>query len=126
MEGAVFAELAKEHSDCPSGQEGGDLGSFEKGQMVPEFSEAAFTQEIDSIGEIVKTDFGYHIIVVTDRVDAGVTPFAEVKEDIKGFLKMRAQDDLFQKYIESLRSKAKIEYAKGFEPKPETGIVPKM
>lgn len=61
-EGGDFAALAAEHSDCPSGQQGGDLGSFGRGQMVPEFDEAAFGMEVGATSDVVVTDFGYHLI----------------------------------------------------------------
>ncbi|MEW5726258.1 MAG: peptidylprolyl isomerase [Pseudomonadota bacterium] len=64
--GSDFAELAKRHSDCPSGQEGGDLGYFGRGQMVPEFEEAAFKLQPGQVSEVIETAFGYHIIQRTD------------------------------------------------------------
>ena len=60
--GGDFADAAKEHSDCPSGAQGGDLGTFGKGQMVPAFEEAAFGLEVDGLSGVIETDFGYHII----------------------------------------------------------------
>ncbi len=68
--GEDFAALAKEHSACPSGMRGGDLGEFGKGQMVKEFEVASFTQPIGEVGAPVKTQFGYHLIKVTSRDDA--------------------------------------------------------
>ena len=68
--GEDFAALAQEYSKCPSGQRGGDLGTFMKGQMVPEFEQAALTQEIGVVGAPVKTQFGYHLILVTERDEA--------------------------------------------------------
>lgn len=64
---AKFADLAKENSDCPSGQRGGDLDFFTHGQMVPEFDKAAFSLEKGKVSEPVLTSFGYHLIMVTDK-----------------------------------------------------------
>ncbi|OSQ35622.1 peptidylprolyl isomerase [Thalassospira mesophila] len=61
-DGADFAELAKANSDCPSGQQGGDLGTFGRGMMVPEFDQAAFNMEVGTVSDVVETDFGYHIL----------------------------------------------------------------
>lgn len=60
--GADFAKLAEDNSDCPSGRQGGALGQFAKGMMVPEFEAAAFDLDPGGISEIVETDFGYHLI----------------------------------------------------------------
>jgi len=65
--GSDFADVAREHSSCPSGKSGGDLGSFGKGQMVPEFEQACFEGEVNSVQGPIKTDFGYHIVQVTSR-----------------------------------------------------------
>lgn len=60
--GADFAEVARANSDCPSGQEGGDLGTFPRGAMVPEFEKAAFAMEPGQTSDVVETAFGYHLI----------------------------------------------------------------
>jgi peptidyl-prolyl cis-trans isomerase C len=66
-DGADFAKLASENSSCPSGQSGGDLGSFGPGQMVPEFDEVCFNGEVGMVHGPVKTQFGYHLLEVTQR-----------------------------------------------------------
>lgn len=65
--GASFVEMAKLHSECPSGQEGGDLGEFTPGQMVKEFDQVVFRDEIGKVHGPVKTQFGYHLIEITSR-----------------------------------------------------------
>lgn len=67
IDGASFADLAKEHSSCPSGQKGGDLGSFGPGQMVPEFDKVVFSADVNTVQGPVKTQFGYHLLEVTER-----------------------------------------------------------
>ncbi|MCL2607911.1 MAG: peptidyl-prolyl cis-trans isomerase [Methanomassiliicoccaceae archaeon] len=65
--GEKFADLAKKHSKCPSGHKGGDLGWFERGDMVQTFERAAFSGEIGSVVGPVKTEFGWHLILVKDK-----------------------------------------------------------
>ncbi|MDX1346640.1 MAG: peptidylprolyl isomerase [Thiomicrorhabdus chilensis] len=65
--GADFADLAKQHSNCPSGRSGGDLGQFGPGMMVPEFDKVVFSAEVGSVEGPVKTQFGYHLLEVTSR-----------------------------------------------------------
>ncbi|WP_286238915.1 peptidylprolyl isomerase [Neptuniibacter halophilus] len=67
--GLDFAEAARQHSNCPSGAQGGDLGSFGRGQMVPEFDQAVFTGEVGAVQGPIKTQFGYHLLEVTSRED---------------------------------------------------------
>ena len=66
-EGADFGEMAKEHSECPSGREGGGLGEFSPGQMVPEFDTVVFNDAVGEVHGPVKTQFGYHLIEITSR-----------------------------------------------------------
>lgn len=67
--GADFAEMAKQFSSCPSGQQGGELGTFGRGQMVPEFDKAVFEGEVGAVQGPVQTQFGYHLLEVTSRND---------------------------------------------------------
>jgi peptidyl-prolyl cis-trans isomerase C len=67
--GADFAELAKQHSTCPSGQQGGDLGEFGPGMMVKEFDEVVFSAAVNTVQGPVQTQFGYHLLEVTGRTD---------------------------------------------------------
>jgi peptidyl-prolyl cis-trans isomerase C len=65
--GEDFAEMAKQHSECPSGNDGGALGEFSPGQMVPEFDTVVFNDEVGKVHGPVKTQFGYHLIEITSR-----------------------------------------------------------
>jgi peptidyl-prolyl cis-trans isomerase C len=67
LAGADFAAVAKEHSSCPSSAQGGDLGSFGPGMMVPEFDKVVFSAPINEVQGPVRTQFGYHLLVVTSR-----------------------------------------------------------
>ena len=69
IEVAEFSDLAKQHSSCPSGNQGGDLGEFGPGMMVPEFDKVVFSAEVSSVQGPVKTQFGYHLLEVTSRTD---------------------------------------------------------
>lgn len=101
--GADFAKLATEKSlDPGSGKEGGDLGWFEKGRMVPEFADAAFVAEKGSTIGPIQTKFGYHVIMVEDKREG--KPIEEVKDQIK----QQLQKDLVDKYIEEIKKTATI------------------
>ncbi|WMS86891.1 peptidylprolyl isomerase [Pleionea litopenaei] len=68
-DGADFAEMAKQHSSCPSGRNGGELGEFGRGQMVKEFDEVVFSAPVNTVQGPVKTQFGYHLLEVTSRTE---------------------------------------------------------
>ncbi|MDT8391506.1 MAG: peptidylprolyl isomerase [Lentisphaeria bacterium] len=114
--GADFAALAKEKSGCPSGQRGGDLGPFGRGQMVKPFEDAAFSQAIGVIGPVVETNFGYHIIKVTGRQDAETASLDEVSANIKRHLESQKKSQAFNEYIDTLKKDATIV----FPGQPET------
>jgi len=108
--GEDFATLAKELSQCPSASEGGNLGFFSKGQMVPEFEEAAFSLKVGELSKIVKTKFGYHIILVIEKKEPSTMSFDDVKERIKQrFNQKRIRDKLLDLIDEKMKS-ADIEY----------------
>jgi peptidyl-prolyl cis-trans isomerase C len=65
--GASFAEMARKHSQCPSGKQGGDLGEFSPGQMVPEFDKVVFQEEVGKVHGPIRTQFGYHLVEITRR-----------------------------------------------------------
>ncbi len=107
--GKDFAELAKNNSTCPSKAQGGDLGFFGKGQMVPAFENAAFALKPGEVSNVVETQFGYHIIKVTDKKEAGVAKFDEVKNRIESYLKNTKIQKGVMDYVAKLKEKAKIE-----------------
>ncbi|OEH91713.1 peptidylprolyl isomerase [Bacillus solimangrovi] len=122
--GQDFAELAKEFSTGPSAPEGGDLGYFSKGQMVAEFEEAAYKLEIDQISEPVQSQFGWHIIKVTDKKE--LKPFEEMKEEVKEEYIQKNLDgqkiqEAVQKELEEADINVKDEAFKGlFDKKEQT------
>lgn len=106
-----FIALAKEKSTGPSGKGGGDLGWFTQRQMVPEFSKEAFSLKAGGFSsQPVKTKFGYHVVLVEDKQDAGQQSFDEVKDLVKQNLKMQRFKDEVAQIAKGLREKAKITY----------------
>ena len=110
-----FAELAKEKSDCPSKAKGGDLGAFGHGQMVPEFDKAAFAQDVGKLYAPVKTSFGWHLVLVTEKIPAKAPTDADVAKvldeqkpklaDIERMVKNRQIQQSFQAYVQDLLKK---------------------
>lgn len=101
-----FEDAAKDNSSCPSSQSGGVLGEFARGSMVPEFEQAAFSMELDTVSEPVKTQFGYHLIKVTDKKEAQPMSFEDAEESIK----QQLTADVRQKALESKVTQLKILY----------------
>jgi peptidyl-prolyl cis-trans isomerase C len=108
-EGADFAELAKEHSEGPSNERGGDLGFFARGQMVKPFEDAAFALGEGEISDIIETQYGYHIIKATDRKPERQMPFDEVKDQIQQSLFQEKANTEVSNWIAALRENAEIE-----------------
>ncbi|MHC4520425.1 MAG: peptidylprolyl isomerase, partial [Planctomycetota bacterium] len=116
-DGADFAELAKANPGDPgSAAKGGDLGFFPRGKMVKPFEEAAFAMQPGEVSDIVESRFGYHIIKVTERKEASVTPFEEAKAGIVAKLAGEQKAKIARAYINSLKDKATIVYAAADEP----------
>ena len=107
---ADFAEEAKKHSDCPSGAQGGSLGWFGRGMMVPEFDKAAFSMKKGEVSGVVATEFGYHIIYKADERGGGQQTIVDVHDQIKDLLRHEARGKAMDAYVADLREKATIEY----------------
>ncbi len=111
-----FIELAKSKSTGPTASKGGDLGSFSKGQMVPEFDAAVFKLKEGEITVVpVKTQFGYHVIFLEEKKPESVVPYDQVKDKIIQTLKQRQFQKKLAEVAKELKSKAKIKYTE--EPK---------
>ena len=109
QKGEAFEEVAKEVSQDGSAPQGGDLGYFGRGRMVPEFEKVAFSLEKGQVSDTVETEFGYHLIKVEDRRPARTKLFQEVASEIEELLKRMKAESLGRDYIENLRAEAEIE-----------------
>jgi peptidyl-prolyl cis-trans isomerase C len=107
--GADFAALAKAHSKDGSAAQGGDLGYFGKGRMVPEFEQAAFALKPGEISDVVTTQFGYHIIKLTERKPASAVPIETVSDQLKQCLTEQKKKERVDGFIKSLKDKSRIE-----------------
>ncbi len=110
LAGGDFAEEAKKNSDCPSGQEGGSLGWFGRGMMVPEFDACAFDMKKGEVSNIVQTQFGYHIIYKADERGGEEQTLVDVHDQIKELLRHNARGRAMDAFVAELREKATIEY----------------
>lgn len=107
--GEDFAALAKSDSSCPSSAQGGDLGSFGRGQMVPSFEKASFALKPGEVSDVVETQFGYHVIKLTEKQEASTEKFDEVKGKITEFLKREKMQKDVSEFIVELKKTAKVE-----------------
>src|SRR5215210_390858 len=119
--GGDFAKLAKEDSQDPgSAEQGGDLGCLGKGETVPDFEEAAFGAKQGEIVGPVKTQFGYHILEVTEVKPEQTRSLQEVESQIRSQLATEKQSEVFSKWVEEQKKKRDVKYLKGYEP-PDQG-----
>jgi peptidyl-prolyl cis-trans isomerase C len=107
--GGDFSEIAQERSTGPSAAQGGDLGYLPKGTIIPEIEEVVFALELEELSEVIKTDFGFHILKITEKKPETVKTLEEVKEDIIQTLLPDKQKEAFENLLEELKSKSEIE-----------------
>jgi peptidyl-prolyl cis-trans isomerase C len=107
--GMSFEEAAQKYSKCPSAAQGGSLGSFTRGRMVPEFEEAAFKLEVNEISEPIKTQFGYHLIQLDEKSSEDVKSLEESRHMIVKNLLHQKQNEKYINTIEDLKGKYSIE-----------------
>ena len=120
--GADFAALAKEKSKCPSKDKGGDLGFVSKGQTVPEFEQAVFALQPGQMSGVVKTQFGYHIIKVTEKQPEKAMALNDIKDQLKQMLIGDMQKAKFEQLLKDLKDKNKVVVYKDviMPPQPKT------
>ena len=107
-----FEDCAKENSTCPSGKGGGALGAFGRGQMVPEFEEAAFAMNPGDVSEApIKTQFGYHIIKVTSKIGNETIPYESIADEIMAALKNEKSRKAYESKINQLKILYPVDYA---------------
>ena len=109
--GEDFAALAKEYTEDPGSKESGGEYTFPRGQMVKAFEDTAFGLEVGQISDAVETQYGYHIIKLSEKIPASKTPFEEVKAKITQFLTQQKQSQFWPPYRESIMKDAAIEYS---------------
>jgi len=107
--GASFSDEAAAHSMCPSGKDGGSLGWFGRGMMVPEFDTAVFAMKVGEVSDIIETQFGYHIIQKTDHEQGGEVDFDDVREQIRDLIRHSRRGAAMTRYVDELKAKSNIE-----------------
>ena len=109
--GEDFTELVRAESDDKGND--GNLGTFGRGRMVPEFENAAYALEPGELSEPVKTQFGWHLIQLHERVPEKITPFDEIKQKVVQYLTERKKDKFFEQFLDGLKAEAKIDEVSG-------------
>jgi parvulin-like peptidyl-prolyl isomerase len=109
--GEDFTELVRAESDDKGND--GNLGTFGKGRMVPEFEQAAYALKPGELSQPVKTQFGWHLIQLHDRISPKVTPFEDIKEKVMEYLTERKKDKVFEAFLDRLKAEATIEEVTG-------------
>ncbi len=100
-----FEDAAKEHSTCPSKDAGGDLGTFGRGQMVPEFENAVFNMNNGEVSGPVKTQFGYHLIKLENKNESSIPEYDEVAEEVGKTLLFQKQGEVYQQKLNEVKEK---------------------
>lgn len=98
-----FEDAARQHSTCPSGQQGGSLGDFSRGQMVPEFDQAVFSMEEGELRGPIKTQFGYHLIRLNKKNEAAPLSYSDVREELYRLVTQEKQQEAYQKKVNQLK-----------------------
>ncbi|MDI9370102.1 MAG: peptidylprolyl isomerase [Synergistaceae bacterium] len=120
--GMSFDEAARKHSTCPSKEQGGDLGFFVEGQMVKEFSDAAFAMKVGEVTkEPVKTQFGLHLIKLVERKEESIRPFDEVKAQLADSMLNDKQSEAYQGELKRLREKYEVVVIEDEKKEDESG-----
>jgi peptidyl-prolyl cis-trans isomerase C len=106
--GKLFEDIARAKSIDATSSRGGDVGYFRKGQVMPEFEDACFGLSVGQTSGIVHTQFGYHIIKLTDKKNEALEPYESAKPKIENALKLKKRDELFEKLVASLKEKYRV------------------
>lgn len=109
LKGADFGEMAKKYSEGPNGKDGGDIGYFKKGELLPEIEKASFSIPVGQASRIIQTDLGFHLVRVTEREEGQTIPFEKVKDEIHQELWKEAYMKRMQEWIEDLKERAYID-----------------
>ncbi|MFC1887370.1 peptidylprolyl isomerase [Candidatus Cloacimonadota bacterium] len=104
-----FADAAREYSQCPSKQNGGDLGMYARGQMVPEYDAVSFEMEVGEISKPVKTQFGYHIIKLNEKMAASEAKFDDIKDQLRKDILSEKQREVYMNKIDEMKQLYKVE-----------------